>query len=122
MRTALSNQHGALQVKGDVRLIRSKQFATAYSLRFPRVTRVRFDDDKGPCDTLTHQELLEDVEKKRQSGARDLLPDALHAPVGREPLNTMQLRGWLSSYAPVRYSRIRQELSPSTVCRIASKG
>lgn len=55
-------------MKGDVRLIKSMQFATAFSLRFPRVTRVRFD--KGPQDTMTHQELLEDVEKKRAGGAR----------------------------------------------------
>ena len=56
-----------MQVKGDVRLIRSKEFKTAYSLRFPRVTAVRFD--KGPRDTMTHQELLEDVERKLARGA-----------------------------------------------------
>jgi len=56
-----------VQVKGDVRLIKSKEFKTAYSLRFPRVTAVRFD--KGPRDTLTHQELLEDVGKKLARGA-----------------------------------------------------
>ena len=56
-----------MQVKGDVRLIKSKEFKTAYSLRFPRVTAVRFD--KGPRDTMTHQELLEDVSRKLARGA-----------------------------------------------------
>ena len=55
-----------MQVKGDVRLIKSKEFKTAYSLRFPRVTAVRFD--KGPRDTMTHQELLEDVGRKLARG------------------------------------------------------
>lgn len=48
-------------------MIRSKEFKTAYSLRFPRVTAVRFD--KGPRDTMTHQELLADVERKLARGA-----------------------------------------------------
>jgi hypothetical protein len=58
------------QVKGDVRLIRSKEFRTEYSLRFPRVTAVRFD--KGARDTLTHEALLEDVDRKLARGASRL--------------------------------------------------
>ena len=51
-----------MQVTGDVRLIKSKEFMTDHSLRFPRVTAVRFD--KESRDTKTHQELLEDVDRK----------------------------------------------------------
>ena len=66
--TDLDNRTGTVQVKGDVRLIRSKEFTTAYSLRFPRVTAVRFDLE--PRDTMTHQRLLEDVEWKLARGVR----------------------------------------------------
>ena len=72
MRRSAEQPVPCTQVKGDVRLIKSANFATAYSLRFPRVTRVRFGDDKGPQHTMTHQELLEDVEKKRISGTRNI--------------------------------------------------
>ena len=66
----LLNASKTVQVKGDVRLIRSKEFKTNYSLRFPRVTAVRFD--KGARDTMTHQELLDDVNRKLARGASDL--------------------------------------------------
>jgi len=68
------NCYDAAQVKGDVRLIKSKQFATDYSLRFPRVARVRFDsgDHKAPQETMTQEALLEEVAQRRASGARDI--------------------------------------------------
>jgi len=68
--TSVIRWHDAAQVKGDVRLIKSKQFATDFSLRFPRVARIR--KDKKPQDTMTQQELLEEVDRRRASGARDL--------------------------------------------------
>jgi hypothetical protein len=44
-----------LQLHADVRTIRSKSFASAHSLRFPRVKRVRWD--KGPTDIETDESL-----------------------------------------------------------------
>lgn len=55
------------QVKGDVRMIYSRVFTASHSLRFPRVTAIRWD--KGLRDCYTHKELQDDVERKRNGGA-----------------------------------------------------
>ncbi len=44
-----------MQVNADVRTIVSKTFASDYSLRFPRVTRMRLD--KGAADATSTAEL-----------------------------------------------------------------
>ena len=54
-----------LQIKADIRTIVSRAFATKYSLRFPRIDRVRWD--KNPADVMTEQELEELVEKNKGS-------------------------------------------------------
>ena len=61
---------GAAQVQADVRTIRSRNFASRHSLRFPRVQRVRWD--KAPTDIQTDAELWHIVESNKGSivGAR----------------------------------------------------
>lgn len=60
-----------MQVKADVRPIRSKVFATSHSLRFPRVMAIRWD--KPWRDVLTQAELREQVQAALGQGgdARD---------------------------------------------------
>ena len=48
-------------VKGDIRLVRTKTFWTSYSLRFPRVTAVRWDKPWTEC--MTEDELERKVEE-----------------------------------------------------------
>lgn len=67
-----------LQLKGDVRMIHSRVFKAEHSLRFPRVTRVRWD--KSPRDCFTHQQLLEDVARQSMGGAPTLPPDTTRHP------------------------------------------
>ncbi|KAG1653012.1 hypothetical protein FOA52_009180 [Chlamydomonas sp. UWO 241] len=47
------------EIKADARCIRSSQFASSYSLRFPRVMRIR--DDLGLHDVKTAADLLENI-------------------------------------------------------------
>ena len=49
-------------VKGDIRAIRTTTFATGYSLRFPRVTGIRYD--KKWSDILTLCDLLKTIEEE----------------------------------------------------------
>lgn len=64
---------GALQIKGDVRLISSKVFAARYSMRFPTVVRMRWD--KPAAEVQTHEELCQLVEQRVEAGAhRHLTP------------------------------------------------
>ena len=51
------------QVQGDVRLITSAAYSTGYSLRFPRVTRIRYD--KSCHDVMTVDELKRIVEENK---------------------------------------------------------
>ena len=48
-------------VKGDIRLVRTKTFRTSYSLRFPRVTAVRWE--KAWTECMTEDELERKVEE-----------------------------------------------------------
>lgn len=52
-----------LQLQADVRTIISRTFATQHSLRFPRVTRIRWD--KSPLDVQTDDELWGIVNEQR---------------------------------------------------------
>lgn len=58
------------QVQADVRTIRSRNFASRHSLRFPRVHRVRWD--KAPTDIQTDAQLWAVVEANKGAivGAR----------------------------------------------------
>ncbi|KAH9561882.1 hypothetical protein CY35_05G045000 [Sphagnum magellanicum] len=67
-----------LQITSDIRTIRSEVFAAPYSLRFPRVQRVRYD--KPWYDCLDIQTLVETVH------SRDLIvgkPEVGNLPKGR---------------------------------------
>ena len=55
-------------MKGDVRMIYSRVFRAAHSLRFPRVRAIRWD--KSVRDCFTHQQLMEDVARQSTGGAR----------------------------------------------------
>ena len=67
-----------VRVKGDVRCIRTTTFASGFSLRFPRVTGIRYD--KKWSDLFTYAELKQIIEEgrpnvdvdmnERQQGAR----------------------------------------------------
>lgn len=48
-----------LTIKGDLRFIRNNVFATAYSVRFPKVHNVR--TDKGGLDIETHEKIILDA-------------------------------------------------------------
>lgn len=50
------------QLKGDVRLISTKEFATHWSLRFPLITDIR--DDKRPQDVNTVEEMVGELTRK----------------------------------------------------------
>ena len=64
---------GVVQVLADVRLITSKVFAAQYSLRFPRIKRVRWD--KSAADVQTQEDLWTFLEANRHgTGAPPLLP------------------------------------------------
>eukprot|EP00854_Cymbomonas_tetramitiformis_P010924 gene10924-12923_t len=52
-----------VQVKGDIRAIQSNVFKSSYSLRFPRITEIRWD--KPWRDVLTDLELVELVESAK---------------------------------------------------------
>ena len=52
-----------LQLKGDVRLITSREFATHWSLRFPLITDIRLD--KAPKDVNTVDQMVEELTSKR---------------------------------------------------------
>ena len=52
-----------VRVKGDIRIIRTTTFASGYSLRFPRVTGIRYD--KKWSDLLSYAELKQTVEENR---------------------------------------------------------
>ena len=53
-------------VKGDIRLVRTKTFRTPYSLRFPRVTAVRWEKPWTEC--MTEDELEPKVEEDGVAG------------------------------------------------------
>ncbi|EFJ24951.1 hypothetical protein SELMODRAFT_414166 [Selaginella moellendorffii] len=55
-----------LEVKSDIRKIKSEVFASPYSLRFPRVTRVRYDKPWNEC--LDIQELVRMVAEDTGAG------------------------------------------------------
>lgn len=59
-----------VRVKGDIRCIRSMTYATGYSLRFPRVTGIRYD--KTWSDILTNAELKQIIEEDRPNIAMDM--------------------------------------------------
>jgi len=52
-----------VQVKGDIRLIPTKTFASGYSLRFPRVTGLRYD--KKWSDIFTHADLVQAIDEEK---------------------------------------------------------
>jgi hypothetical protein len=52
-----------LQVQADVRTIRSRNFASRHSLRFPRVQRIRWD--KAPTQIQTDAELWHIIESNK---------------------------------------------------------
>ena len=52
-----------VRIKGDIRLIRTRTFASGYSLRFPRVTGLRYD--KLWSDIMTYDELKQTIEEDR---------------------------------------------------------
>lgn len=54
-----------LQITSDIRTIRSEVFATPYSLRFPRIQRIRYD--KPWYDCLDVQTLVDTVHAKSQN-------------------------------------------------------
>ncbi len=56
-------QHLELQVRADVRMIKSEQFATDWSLRFPRIQRIR--DDKSASEIQTHEDFKDMVQRNR---------------------------------------------------------
>lgn len=61
--------HGiALQIAADIRLIHTEVFAAAYSLRFPRCERVRYD--KPIRDCLTDQGLNDIIAANREKGGQ----------------------------------------------------
>lgn len=51
------------QIQADLRLIQSKMFASGYSLRFPRIRRIR--EDKSCREVMTLQELTDMVEENK---------------------------------------------------------
>ena len=51
------------QVKADVRMIKSEQFATDWSLRFPRIQRLR--EDKSATEVQTHEDFKAMVQLNR---------------------------------------------------------
>ena len=52
-----------MQVKADVRMIKSEQFATDGSLRFPRIQRLR--EDKSASEVQTHEDFKAMVQQNR---------------------------------------------------------
>ena len=52
-----------MQVKADVRMIKSEQFATDWSLRFPRIQRLR--EDKSASEVQTHEDFKAMVQQNR---------------------------------------------------------
>ncbi|CAK9273004.1 unnamed protein product [Sphagnum jensenii] len=67
-----------LQITSDIRTIRSEVFAAPYSLRFPRVQRVRYD--KPWYDCLDIQTLVETVHSRDLSVGK---PEVGNLPKGR---------------------------------------
>lgn len=59
-----------MQVAADVRLITSTTFASHYSLRFPRVQRIRWD--KNAPDIQTQSDLETQLEQNRYEKGEDL--------------------------------------------------
>ncbi|PNG99829.1 DNA ligase 4, partial [Tetrabaena socialis] len=70
-----------VQVNGDVRLNTSSTFAAGFTLRFPRITRVR--TDKGPAQATTMQQLTEQVRQARSNGAEGEPQVEMALPVRR---------------------------------------
>ena len=64
---------GVVQILADVRLITSKVFAAQYSLRFPRIKRVRWD--KSAADVQTQEDLWNFLEANRHGTGAPLLTD-----------------------------------------------
>ena len=56
-----------MQIHADLRLIESRVFKSRYSLRFPRIERLRYD--KGPDNIVTEEE-VDTHREKRAKGAR----------------------------------------------------
>ncbi|KAK9855168.1 hypothetical protein WJX84_006864 [Apatococcus fuscideae] len=52
-----------VEVKADVRMIKSEQFATDWSLRFPRIQRLR--EDKSASEVQTHEDFKAMVQQNR---------------------------------------------------------
>lgn len=59
-----------VRIKGDIRLIRTRTFASGYSLRFPRVTGLRYD--KLWSDIMTYDELKQTIEEDRPNIGVDI--------------------------------------------------
>lgn len=72
------------QIQADLRLIQSKMFASGYSLRFPRIRRIR--EDKSCREVMTLQELTDMVEENKGNltGA-PAPPDSPFAPPSFPP-------------------------------------
>ena len=98
------------QVQADVRTIRSRNFASRHSLRFPRVHRVRWD--KAPTDIQTDAQLWAVVEANKGAivGAPHL-PLALHDWPGDLPKTCSLLPGARASPGHLLWSMATAMLS-----------
>jgi len=86
-----------VRVKGDIRCIRTTTFASGFSLRFPRVTSIRYD--KKWSDLFTYAELKQIIEEgrpnvdidmnERQHGARSKKRGRSAAPSTLLPAHLM---------------------------------
>ncbi|PRW33324.1 DNA ligase 4 [Chlorella sorokiniana] len=64
-------QSVVLEVQADLRLIKSRIYAAEYSLRFPRMERIREPWDKDALGTSTERELRDFVAERKGHLARD---------------------------------------------------
>ncbi|PRW39278.1 dynamin-related GTPase isoform A [Chlorella sorokiniana] len=56
-----------LQVRADLRTIRSSQFASGYSLRFPRIERIRDDKTASMCNSTADLQAMVEQQVHKQS-------------------------------------------------------
>ena len=100
-------------VKGDIRLVRTKTFRTPYSLRFPRVTAVRWENPWTEC--MTEDELERKVE---EDGGVAVKPArrAAAAVAGASPSRPAAKR---ARAAPPKDTRLPAHLAPSDTRHVA---